>query len=160
MKREYQIKRIRAGRDTYKVLLSIAKIWDKSFGDQGDYYPKTIRELIDFFISRKYSFFVLYRNDVIVASCMEDMFNGSYGITNVCVLEKLKGYGSMLLKYIKCYHDSIDLEVWEWEGYDDPVYKFYLKNGFKVVNDTNDKDKYGEHVNEDVIRVIHMRWTK
>lgn len=98
--------------------------------------------------------YLMYRNEILVAVCFDECLEDRFAITNLAVRAKNKGYGTMLLDYIKTYHDEILLEVWN----EPELIDFYSKQGFKVIK------KYGEerpsHHNEQAIDVWLMEYKK
>lgn len=98
--------------------------------------------------------YLMYRNEILVAVCFDEVLEERFAITNLVVRTTGKGYGSMLLDYIKTYHDEILLEVWN----EPELLDFYAKQGFKVIK------KYGEerpeHHNDKAIDVWLMEYKK
>lgn len=160
MKRVYGGRRMEANKKNNKYLVQIAKIWEDAFGDYGDdYYPKKIRDLVDFFIKKKYTFYILLKNDEVVASSMIDTINDTFGLTNICAKYKRNGDGTRLLNFIKLYHNEISLEVWNSDDIDD-VLSFYIKNGFSLTNNISNKEDFGSHVSSYVNNVKILMWRK
>lgn len=155
----YSFKVIRTTKDNNDYLVQIAKINRNAFTCKDNSIRNKVKEMIE----SDNTYFILLKNDVVLSACFKDEFEGEFGITNICSIEKRKGYGSLLIKYIQLFYKAIRLEVWDHdEEYSSGLLEFYKSLGFEIIKTyTKEENNMPEHSkNSDIGRIFLLEWRR
>lgn len=149
------LRKIVSNRNNLKLLKKISILAGEIY-DFRRFFSSDYKKRVKHYIKEKIIFYVLFKDKEILGYCMEDYFEDNFGLTNVSIRDKRKGYGSILLNKIKEFSDTIYLEVWD----DEDLLEFYFKNNFTKVRSYDLKNERPDHVPEDIESVVLLKWSK